>query len=211
MLKSLHIYSYTDSDLPESTTSTTADGVGDVWLSRQAKIRKLFSQIHLIEHPKAYSQNVEGSLNRMETIVTKKPTHSLPLDTILAENEFMPKAKALAKTLTLSEAIHKLKPVFDRMPLNKLKLLKDLSYPGKEEEFEGVFGELCNESDDVTATVLFEILRNHVGFVSEMLKGAILKKGGGTVWTNSRISASREKVSCRSDEIIPYTQLKLLT
>ena len=153
----------------------------------------------MIEHPKANSQ---GSVNQKDTTMADSHVPWEPVDALLAKYKPTPKAPS-AKTLTLPEVIHKLKPVFDRMPLYKLKLLKDFSVPGKEEEFEGVFGELYDEGDEVTALMLYENLKRYSGIVSGMLEGAILKKSGDTTWTSNGISASSENVSYKSIVVPP--------
>ena len=110
--------------------------------------------------------NTEG-----KSLPTEAPTRAVPRDKDIA-------VKPSTKTLSLAKSIHKLKPVFDRMPLDKLQLLNEFTSPDKAEQFEGLMEELYDGDDNVEVLAVIDSLKNNFRIIAAMLEGAILKKGG---------------------------------
>ena len=85
--------------------------------------------------------------------------------------------KAPKKTLTRSELMHKLKPVLDSLPVDKLKVLSENADP---DQFVGYLEQLYAGDNNVEVLeVVDSLIEDNLPMetVSAMLQGAILKKG----------------------------------
>ena len=93
------------------------------------------------------------------------------------DSNHLNKGEVLPETKTdLAQLIHKLKPVFDSLPLIKLESLKEYASSGKAYQFEGFLEMFYDGNNSVDVLNAISSLKDHFDIVLAMLKGAIMKK-----------------------------------